>query len=298
MGRFVEVDGNKWHPEHFACRICSRPIADGPYLYENGNQICKVDYLEHIGEVNPSEVRWVLEDHGICAICDSTLVVFAEDHWENRFCVHHLSEYENCFSCGRLVCDDITGGGRRYEDGRMVCNSCLGGAVSNPVVASRVLEEVLAFFSEMNLSLDVEIPLKLVSNDDIQVFRRDSHSNVVGVCICAAQAQRRFIEAIVILDGLPKEYLAMVLAHELCHGWLFLNRFPRLDPHVEEGICELIGFLWLRSRPTPEAYFQLRLMNRSDPVYGQGLKRARQCVEDLGLIAVLDHVKVHGTFPY
>lgn len=50
---------------------------------------------------------------------------------------------------------------------------------------------------------------------------------------------------------------------------LFQRQFPALDPVVEEGLCELIAYLWLQRQKNTEADFQIDLkQNNDDPVYG------------------------------
>lgn len=113
------------------------------------------------------------------------------------------------------------------------------------------------------------------------------------------------VESIAVLQGMPWVQLSAVLAHELCHAFLKLKRFPALDPTAEEGMCELWAHLWLThvaegggaalagragSREgaaaaaaaaaaaegaVEEARRRLRRMEENrDPVYGGGLRAA------------------------
>jgi uncharacterized Zn finger protein (UPF0148 family) len=103
------------------------------------------------------------------------------------------------------------------------------------------------------------------------------------------------VNSIAVLRGMPWVQLSAVLAHELCHAFLKLKRFPALDPTAEEGMCELWAHLWLThvaegggaadaARETgegaaagavEEARRRLRRMEtNSDPVYGGGLRAA------------------------
>ena len=69
-----------------------------------------------------------------------------------------------------------------------------------------------------------------------------------------------------------------------------LLRFPRLDPIVAEGTCELWSYIWLRDFAASsgtgagEARMRVgRLLKNVDPVYGEGLRRAMASFEQLGL---------------
>ncbi|KAL0317147.1 UNVERIFIED_CONTAM: protein DA1-related 2 [Sesamum angustifolium] len=42
-----------------------------------------------------------------------------------------------------------------------------------------------------------------------------------------------------------------ILAHELMHGWLRLNGYRNLRPEVEEGICQILSYMWLESEVIP-----------------------------------------------
>ena len=58
--------------------------------------------------------------------------------------------------------------------------------------------------------------------------------------------KRRLVREVHILRGLPRVYAAKVIAHEYTHAWLALQKVGwQLDPEVEEGLCELISYLWL-----------------------------------------------------
>jgi hypothetical protein len=107
------------------------------------------------------------------------------------------------------------------------------------------------------------------------------------------------VRGIAALVSLPRLQLGAVLAHELCHAFMHLLRFPRLPPTVEEGVCELWANLWLQAvadgseqqtncdddsivrTSEVEASSRLLQMRRNtDPVYGDGLRNAMACYEE------------------
>ena len=55
------------------------------------------------------------------------------------------------------------------------------------------------------------------------------------------------ISAVVLRPGMTAINAARVLAHEYTHCWLHLQRFPPLRPRLEEGLCELLSYLYLLS---------------------------------------------------
>lgn len=83
-----------------------------------------------------------------------------------------------------------------------------------------------------------------------------------------------------------------------------------LSMDVEEGLCELMAWLWLDSRgrlePTTDANKHnnrlvgsqgRKMIERPDPVYGEGLRQAQRCYQALGLTELLGFVWIHGQFP-
>ena len=118
------------------------------------------------------------------------------------------------------------------------------------------------------------------------------------------------------------------------HVYLRANRYPRLCPKVEEGLCQLLAFMWLRpaietgacaadrecgeyfshqvlalhpSLPpslTPSLAHSLapslapsQIMHNTTETYGDGFREALLCYETVGLAALLDHVRTHQRLP-
>ncbi|RVW27126.1 Protein DA1-related 1 [Vitis vinifera] len=55
------------------------------------------------------------------------------------------------------------------------------------------------------------------------------------------------VTAILILYGLPRLLTGSILAHEMMHAWLRLKGYPNLSQDVEEGICQVLAYMWLDS---------------------------------------------------
>jgi hypothetical protein len=54
------------------------------------------------------------------------------------------------------------------------------------------------------------------------------------------------VSAILVLYGMPRLLTGSIIAHELMHAWLRLNGTLDLEARVEEGLCQLMSFLWLQ----------------------------------------------------
>ena len=118
---------------------------------------------------------------------------------------------------------------------------------------------------------------------------------------------------------------ASILAHEAMHVWLKLNKgFPfRMPPKLEEGLCQVIAYLYLESLVQAEAhtkgnpasvegvrqsrlqeqeqslrrYFAQQIQNDPSPVYGEGFREAQNVVSALGLDVVLDFIQQNQALP-
>ena len=125
----------------------------------------------------------------------------------------------------------------------------------------------------------------------------------------------RGVEALSLRRNLTAISAAQVLAHEYTHAWLWLQGFPVLETRLEEGICELLSYLFLlscqRDPPPdeelgggvlardPEALRRqiLSIEANAHPDYGNGF---RECVEALRgrtLHDLLGHVREHARLP-
>lgn len=63
--------------------------------------------------------------------------------------------------------------------------------------------------------------------------------------------KHRHVSAILVLNCLPRLHIGATLAHELMHAWLHMAAtYSRLPLQVEEGLCELLAYLWIEHQNT------------------------------------------------
>jgi hypothetical protein len=115
---------------------------------------------------------------------------------------------------------------------------------------------------------------------------------------------------------------------------LFFVGYRNLSPEVEEGICQVLGHLWLESEitsgsgsnvatssaassssssPAPPSskkgaktdfekklgeFFKHQIETDSSVAYGDGFRAGMRAVELYGLRSTLDHIKLAGSFPF
>ena len=56
------------------------------------------------------------------------------------------------------------------------------------------------------------------------------------------------VTAILVLFGFPWLLTGTILAHECMHAWLRLQSVTQLPLQTEEGLCQLMGLLWLEAQ--------------------------------------------------
>ncbi len=236
---------------------------------------------------------------------------YVVNSWGDTYCNDHARGLSACYSCHRLICDPLTGGGVRYGDGRSICNRCRRTAIDTVAQGQPVLFQVRRSLAKLGLEIGgVETPLRLLNQNEMKKRSTKAYSKQPAgmashhTVTRDGQVVERSVEAILILQGLPQEHFAAIAAHELCHTYLFMNQFPELEPLIEEGLCELAEYFWLKQQNTPEAAFRLKLMDgNDDPIYGRGFRAARDAYDRRGLSAVLSRVRqsrqvpVTGGFP-
>ncbi|RVW49299.1 Protein DA1-related 2 [Vitis vinifera] len=131
-------------------------------------------------------------------------------------------------------------------------------------------------------------------------------------------------------DVVERLLTGAILAHELMHGWLRLKGFRNLSPEVEEGICQVLSYMWLESEVMPGfnrnmastssgaassssssskkggksevekklgEFFMHQIAHDVSPAYGEGFRAANAAVNKFGLRITLDHIRLTGSFP-
>jgi len=121
-----------------------------------------------------------------------------------------------------------------------------------------------------------------------------------------------------------------ILAHEMMHAWLRLQGYPNLKPEIEEGICQVLAHMWLKSKinmgseatmiasssstrqpPRSNKHKQLSKIEQklgecfvrqieldNSEAYGDGFRVGEQAVSQYGLKETLHHIKRTRNFPF
>ncbi|KAF5842090.1 hypothetical protein DUNSADRAFT_9350 [Dunaliella salina] len=114
------------------------------------------------------------------------------------------------------------------------------------------------------------------------------------------------VSAVLVLYGLPRLFTGCILAHELMHAWLRMKNITGLNLKVEEGLCQLMAYVWLdrqHGKLSKDAlqqryasYFSYQIRTDISDVYGNGFRDAYEAFEMRGLTAVINDVLSRGRF--
>jgi hypothetical protein len=164
-----------------------------------------------------------------------------------------------CESCSLLettcfACDLPTGGvSTNLGDGRILCARDAAGAVFAQAEAERIFEEVrrdlIRILSGLGLGLKRRATILLIDGRHMQSLspsQRALHdpNKTMGLTRTERATADELEHTIYLLNGLSRERLAAVAAHEYAHAWLFEN-LPEdraLRAGTVEGFCEWIAF--------------------------------------------------------
>ncbi|KAM1406678.1 hypothetical protein ACFXTH_001326 [Malus domestica] len=358
FGNYLACMGIFFHPQCFCCRSCGQPIVENEFSLSGRDPYHKSCFKEL--------------SHPKCEVCHqfiptnrAGLIEYrCHPFWSQKYCPAH--EHDNtarCCSCERLESWDA-----RYVslgDGRSLCYECMESAIMDTGDCQPLYHSIRDYYEGMYMRLEQEIPMLLVErqalNEAIVGEKSGLHHmpETRGLCLSEEQTVTSILRrpriggyqfigmrtqpqklkrscevtAILVLYGLPRLLTGAILAHELMHGWLRLNGYRNLNPEVEEGICQVLSYMWLESEVMPRfksmpssstfspaassssftfsskkggksevehklgEFFKHQIAHDSSPAYGGGFRAANAAVNKYGLRRTLDHIHHTGNFP-
>lgn len=351
-GNYLGCMGTFFHPECFLCRACRYPIQEYEFSLSGKDPYHQSCFKELT--------------HPKCEVCHQFIptngvgLIEYRCHpfWSQKYCPSH--EHDNtarCCSCERLESWNTTY--ISLEDGRSSCLECMESAIMDTGDCQPLYHAIRDYYEGMNMKLDQQIPMLLVERQALNeaiVGEKNGHHHMPetrGLCLSEEQTvssvhrrprlgghrlvgmktqpqkltRKCEVTAILVVYGLPRLLTGAILAHELMHGWLRLKGYRDLTTEVEEGICQLLSYMWLesevmpanRSAPSTSAasssstpskkggtsevekklgeFFMNQIANDASPVYGGGFRAANKAVNKYGLRRTLDHIRYTGLFP-
>jgi len=209
--------------------------------------------------------------------------------------------------------------------------------------AEPLWEKVIDFFEYLGLVSSTEtvsgvsrrsmssIPILIVGyealNDNLKAHSIGVHygsSQIMtrGLCLSEHHADSEEslgVTAVLCLSSLPADLTSSILAHEATHAWIKLHpnfRYRKSLPlKVEEGLAQLIAFLFLNDGLEPVFEDPTSLRNDSSPsdsqlrqyfkycietdetLYGEGFRLAAKAYAEMGIQELLYYVALNHDFP-
>ncbi|CDY45247.1 BnaA07g12430D [Brassica napus] len=267
--RSVDVLGVLWHPECLICGACHNPITI------------------HEVETHVSNLRGKFHKNcyrRYCYVCQEKVKIrMFNKHpfWKENYCPDHDSDgTHKCFSCERLEpkgTDFV-----ELDDGRRLCLQCMDSAVMDTYEVQPLHFEIREFFEGLNMKIEREFPFLLVekqalnkAEEEEKIDNQEDGVVTRGICLSEEQIVTSVskgpkmgpnkqligkttesqkvvsgcpVTAILILYGLPRLLTGYILAHEMMHAYLRLNGCRNLNNVMEEGICQVLGHMWLETQ--------------------------------------------------
>lgn len=195
-----------------------------------------------------------------CATCTS--VLGEKFYWVNHPAL--ADKQAVCEPCSKLaskcfVCRmPVRQQGRQLSDGRWLCAKHHDVGVFSELEALRIYEETRRELTGILTGHGVMPSTISVSLVDGTQLRKQNQAmpsahedfTIVGLTRTKWDGKKDFQHSISLLNGLSRERLAAVCAHEYTHAWLHENipQGRQLDRDTVEGFCELVAFKLMTQR--------------------------------------------------
>ena len=275
------------------CSQCHRQIRPGQrYIKTNDKVFCsRRCYVQTLPECT------------VCGKRSSRGGIYAADH--SFFACPDCMNLPRCFACQIPVRN-----GNALSCGRVICRNCSRTAVSDPVRARALFDEVrrtvhsalgIATGHPIEFSLTdpaalhrlsnaksgtmVEQGLFLYNAEVEQVVTR----NFLGKKIRESVRRKNEKFRIFVLDFLPEDRMEYVIAHELAHDWMAVHYPGIREEWIREGFAEYIA--WRYNQHKKRKPLNRRIEINTDPVYGEGFRRIREIAEKRGFQGLMNFLE-------
>ncbi len=286
-GKYIVVDGNAYHQNHFKCANCNRPI-EGEYTAKNGKYYDKKCFTK----------LYSLK----CSICSEPINgEYLIDDFGLKYHKYHEAESIRCDNCNMLIYEKTTRGGVKYSDGRNICTICKNKKLNSISEYERSFKQVISRLNNYGLRFNRStIKLKIVDLNELQKVSQNGHSkNIRGFTYTYVEtsgSKKTFRHTVYILNGIPPKYAEATIAHELMHIWISVNIGHKLSPQLEEGSCNYISYTYLKSDYSSDAKNIIKqLQNNPDKIYGDGYRKVYDKFRGRDFNLFLNYLKKNKT---
>ena len=278
-GSYINALGATWHPEHFLCAACHKPISDASFNMHEGMPYHPECFRQRIAPR--------------CAYCGKPLMgEYLIDHWGTMYCKEHQGRYPTCSYCGRLVPPQQQE--QRVESGESVrCPFCRTSAIETIDQARPIFSRLIQWvnnqgliYNNLHLSLELVDRQKLAKLITGRAGTAGIHSQGITLSTTHTlngRVVRTEVSGVAVLEGMPAISFQGVTVHELGHVWLIVHDIKHLPSWAEEGFCELLTHRYYSQLNTEESrYYAQGIETNPNSVYGVGFRRVRAIADAMG----------------
>lgn len=288
-GSYFLALGGIWHPEHFRCAACQRPILEATFSEYKGQAYHCTCYQEL---VQPR-----------CAYCGGPLDQYQQDYWGTKFHAVHATEYPVCSFCGRLVPPRETEANPQSE-GKIRCPSCRRSAIESMERAQPIFMMAFRWIVKQNMLFEgASVRLGLYRISELKAFHGEAD---VSRTLGATRHSWKEVNGIVVqrevnvamLWGLPSSLFQGVAVHELGHAWLAIHNAVGLPDWANEGFCEFLAHRYYVDVPSVEAnYYAKQIESDRSETYGGGFRRISMLAQSIGFAKLTQSLHDRGELP-
>ncbi len=320
---YIEVEGKYYHPEHFLCAACGKPIKESRYYTKDGKFYHSACFDEQVREKcalcgKPLKGEYIIFEgkkyhkhcyHNEVALrCDLCGKViegkYASDYWGNNYCLRHQHDADKCDFCGRYISRDLTGGGYKYSDATKICALCFKSAVDDMKKARPLLKKISDLLKlegievnidEVDFNLAGQEELDKISSDHYTLNKPRGFTNYQSTTLDGRIISEDY--DIYLLYGMEKNHFIATAAHELMHVWLYKNGPEDSKGALVEGSCNYAAWLVLQYFSEPETeHVKYLMMENPDKIYGDGFRKVKKMAEERGKNYWLRYIRKNSRF--
>jgi len=322
-GEYITALGASWHPDHFLCAGCGKPIGseqyyvhqEAPYhaeCYQNqvaprcaycGKPLLDRYQVSQGKSYHPACFREHVATR--CVYCNKPLTgEYMVNHWGEHYCKEHQADYPTCAFCGRLVpSQQLEQGARRNEYIR--CPLCRSTAIESTAQAQAIFTHLKQRLTTQGLIFgNASFGLELCDRATIASLTQGRvGTDMLGITVSTTQTiNGRVVSTdvtkIAVLHGLPATLFQGVMMHESGHAWLTIQGIKGLPSWAEEGFCELLSYRFYTEENTVESrYHAANIEKNPDKVYGEGFRRVRALADTMGFSRFVETLRTTKRLP-
>jgi hypothetical protein len=174
-----------------------------------------------------------------------------------------------------------------------LCRRCgLESAVRTQDDVKRALPRIAGQIRALGIRTTVPVQVRLCDKAEMALVGTGRH--MLG----ATYWRGSTVQDLCVLRDLPLLKFGTTVAHEVMHAYLVQQKYPKLEPALTEGLCQLTAYAWVRREEGILATAEQRRIDENpDPIYGDGFRQVKRAVERDGVKITLSHVRRHGRLP-